>query len=81
MFNILVLFLIFLVNAEENGNATEIYPELSLDHSLSGKLQGLAPSELDNPDWFYDFYPETTDNLTPEQEKNVWSYYSIDVLS
>ena len=49
---------------------------------MSGKLKGLTPAEMhDKPDWYFDFYPETSDNMTPEQEMEVWQYYSIDVLS
>jgi hypothetical protein len=61
---------------------SNLYTNIVLDQQYFGDLPGFDPEDAGNkPDWYYDFYPETVNNLTEAQVNQVWKYYSIDVAS
>jgi hypothetical protein len=45
--------------------ASNLYKNIELNQAYTAKLPGFSPEDAGNkPDWFYDFYPETVNDLT-----------------
>jgi hypothetical protein len=49
---------------------SNLYSNIVLNQAYLAELPGFSPEDAGNqPDWYYDFYPETVNNLTDQQVK------------